>query len=320
MTETEYALSRDLLSWLFYAEDAGIPKNKADMLWKNSHNIGKYLICESREDGATRLFIRNVTNPFADAYRKEGWWNTFTVTKTPAKKGLWLAKALEYRLDKNGYLNLEVEPVQPVDDIKFHQLFSFQSKNGTWESVAWWLMMSRSNAFLEEYEFSMTSSHKPNFEALVDHFADLKDMPEEEMGKTLLHRYLAGKVTLEEIEECLNTPSKWEQLISDIQTAVIKNTVAKTYGDRYPIFAKKVAHNVTTECYVCPEEVELYLQRQLYYYDELVNSGDIQPVEGEWLDKIEAALQHRKMLKDAEKAAKKGKQREETVETEEVER
>ena len=115
MINKEYMLSRDIGNWLFYAEtQLGIPTNKATVMWNNRHNIGKYLICESREDGSTRLFIRNVTNVIEDSYKKEGWWNTFTITENPTSKGLWLAKAVEYRLDEASTPMRYVVPMEVV--------------------------------------------------------------------------------------------------------------------------------------------------------------------------------------------------------------
>ena len=71
-----------------------------------------------------------MTNVFEDAYKKEGWWNTFTLSKEKIEKGLWLAEVVSYRLDRNGYLNSEVKVIMPVNDIAFHALFS--EKKGTW--------------------------------------------------------------------------------------------------------------------------------------------------------------------------------------------
>lgn len=309
MSEKEYMLSRDLYSWLLYAEMHKIPENKALVMWNNHHNVGKYLICESREDDSTRLFIRNVTNTLVDAEQKEGWWNTFTVTKTKTPKGLWLAKVVEYRLDRNGFLNLEVETIVPVDDIKFHDLFSFKLGNGTWNGIGWWLMMVRSEAFLKEYKFEIYSFHEPNYDALVERFPELSGLYQNEMGKVILLKYLRNETSVEEIEECLNKPSDWEELVTNIQKSVANHTVEKLYGERYPVFAGKVSNNVIKNGMIAITDVGRYLERQLDYYYQLVNNQEIDPIDGGWLSMIEAALQYRKSIKDAEKAAKKEKRK-----------
>lgn len=107
MEEKEMMLSKDLSRWVYFAENKlNMPECKAVVMWNNHHNKGKYLICESREDNSTRLYIRNVSNVLADYEQKNGWWNTFTVTRTKTAKGMWLAEVVEYRLDKNGFVNL----------------------------------------------------------------------------------------------------------------------------------------------------------------------------------------------------------------------
>lgn len=299
MGKTEYMLERNLGNWIWYAEqELGIPENRASVIWHNEHNKGKYLVCEARDNAATRLFVRNVTNPVVDAAQKKGWWNIFTVTKNPTSKGLWLAQVVEYRLDRNGYLNLEVETVLPIDDIKFHMLF--ESTDGTWNSIAWWLMMVCSNAFLSEYHFEQFSFHEPNFVALVNRFPELDGLMPTEMGKVMLHKYLRNEASLEEIEQCLNTLTDWEQLCKDIQVAVANHTVEPKYGEKYPMFAKKVVGNVLRDGFVNRNDVENYLQRQINFYDELISLQKIEPVDG-YLEKVEVALSYRKTQKRCRK-------------------
>ncbi len=306
--EIEYMLRGNLGNWLFFAEtELDIPQNKATVIWNNCHNIGKYLICESRENDSTRLFIRNVTNTLIDAFEKKGWWNTFTTTKTKTPKGIWLSKVVEYRLDRNGFLNLEVETVLPMDGIKFQKLF--QSDNGTWNSIAWWLMMVCSDVFLKEYDFQRYSFYEPNYDALVERFPDANGLSEKGMGKLMLFKYLRNETTLEEIEECLNKPTDWENFVKEIQNSVANGTLDKFYGEKYPVFASKIRGNVITGDYIYRDTVERYLKRQLRQCEDLVRDNKIEAVEGNWLDKIETVLQYRKSLKDAEKAAKKEKRK-----------
>lgn len=311
MTEKEYMLSRTLNNWLLFAEmSEGIPTNEATVMWNNHHNVGKYLICESREDDSTRLFIRNVTHALVDAYKKEGWWNTFTVTKTKTPKGLWLSKVIEYRLDRNGFLNLEVETIMPVDNVKFHNLFSFKSDNGTWNGIGWWLMMVKSNIFLKEYDFPIYSFHEPNYDALIERFPEASGLRQDEIGKVMLFKYLRNETTLEEIEECLNKHTDWEELVINVQKAVANHTLDILYGYQYPIFAEKVSINVIKDGMISITDVDSYLKRQLEYYNQLVNNQKIEPVDGGWLNMIEAALQYRKSLNDIKKEMKKAARKE----------
>lgn len=312
MLSRENVISGNLECWKLYAEnEEGMSEQEAELEWYNHHNIGKYLICEAREDNATRLFIRSVPNTLQDVLTKGGWWNVFTVTNKPVAKGMWLAKVIKYRLDRNNYLNLKVETLLPVDNIKFNNLFSQSSDNGTWNSIAWWLMMSCSNMFLKEYAFERyTCEYKPNFDELVKHYPEFKEMSHMEIGKRVLLKYLHNEITLWEIENCLNEPTDWEKFILGLQKEVACHHIEKLYGEKYPIFSSKVYQNVIKDGYVNLLDLEAYLQRQLNYYYELERELKIEKVDGEYLDKIEAALAYRKALKDNDKKLKKERRKE----------
>lgn len=307
---SEYMLSLDIVNWLMYAKyTLGMEENEATVMWNNKHNVGKKLICECRGEESnkpgTRLFIRNVTNAFADAEKKEGWWNTFTLSEEKVEKGLWLAEVVEYHLDKNGYVNSTVKVIMPVNDVAFHDLFSETA--GTWNSSAWWLMMVVSGAFLSEYKFSSHGIiHDPNFDELIDKFPIFKDLPANEIGEKALYMYLNGEITIKEIEECLDTPTDWERLVKNISSAVLCGDTKRLYGEKYPLFAEKVSHNVENgESSFIHENAVDYIRRQMRYYDELVRDGKIEPVVGDVLDMVESALAYRKSLHDAEKEKKK---------------
>lgn len=290
MTEKDDMLSKDLYTWILYAtHELNMLENEAKVTWHIVHDVGKFLICESREDASTRLFIRNVTNEFDDSNKKEGWWNTFTVTDDPTHKGLWLARAIEYRLDKNGFLNLKVKPILQINDVSFRTLFSFESKDGTWESSAWWLMMGQSDAFLSEYEFHWYGCiHNPNIDELTKKFPELKGYDLKVIGKIILNKFLKRKVTIKEIEECLNKPCDWEVLIEDVFEAVARGNTKEIYGEKYPLFANKIMHNVGRNLFGCYiSDVENYIRRQMDYYDEILREGKIDPIKGGVLDIVE---------------------------------
>lgn len=310
MTQKEYMLTCNMENWLLYAMyTLGMKENEATLMWNNKNNVGKKLICECRgEEGnkpGTRLFIRNVTNILEDAYKKKGWWNTFTLSREKVEKGLWLAEVVSYHLDRNGYLNLEVKVIMPVNDIAFRDLFS--DNKSTWNSSAWWLMMVASEAFLREYAFSSHGIiHKPNFEELKKRHPIFDGLSEKEIGEKALYLYLNNEISIEEIEECLDTLNDWEKLISDVSSAVLRGNTERLYGEKYPLFAKKVSHNVENGDSIFKDHnTENYIRRQMNYYDELLKDGKIKPIEGDILDIVEAALAYRKALKDAEKAERK---------------
>lgn len=168
-------------------------------------------------------------------------------------------------------------------------------------------MMVVSEAFLREYAFSAHGIiHEPNFDELKKRFSIFDGLTAKEIGEKALYMYLNNEVAMEEIEECLDTPNDWGKLIPNVSCAVLRGNAERLYGDKYPLFAKKVSHNVEngysfiTEC-----NTENYIRRQMDYYAELLKDGKVEPVVGDVLDIVEAALAYRKYLKDAEKAEKK---------------
>ena len=131
----------------------------------NETNKGKYVICESREGFGSRMFIRTVTNIFTDGMRKKGWWDTFTLSTHKVSLGLWLCSVVEYRLDKNNYINLIVEPITPMPELKFHVLFG--NLDGTWNSPAVELMVGIN--FISQY-ISYSSFRDPNVDELIKRY------------------------------------------------------------------------------------------------------------------------------------------------------
>lgn len=319
MTRKEFMLERDLGNWLIYAVyELRIDETEATLEWYNHHNIGKKLICTCKgydpKYSRTRMYIRNVTNIMEDAFKKEGWWNIFTLCNDKVDAGLYMCEVIRYYIDRNGYINAEVKVITVVDDVKFHVLFSKDS--GTWNSSAWWLMMVESNAFLKEYDFSARGLiHSPNIGELQRVFPQFQDMNPEDIGKKALMMYINQEITMEEIERCLDTPSKWEQLLSNISSAVSRDRVVDVYGADYPLFASKVSHNVANgSSYFQDLNVEEYLVRQLDYYKELVSTNKITAVDtDDVLSKVESALAYRKSVNDAKKAAKKAAKRDKNV-------
>lgn len=315
MNVRENKIKESLGRWQLYAmSELGMTSSEADLEWKNYHLKGKYVVCGATEDNTTRLFIRLKTDPFTDISRREGWWNTFTVSKKSVSKGLYICKIDRYRHDRNGYLNLIVEPITDIDDLPIRTFFG--SESGTWESPAMWLIMCASKAFLPDYEFDSVSfkllyHQNPNINALKEKFPEVKDMNTEEIGKYFLNKYLNKDFDLKLIEDTLNTLTNFEELVRDIEKAIIARQAERVYGNKYPLFAKKVTANVVEhDIYIRYRAVEDYLERQMDYYDQLCHEGKIQPLEENAdgvLERVEQALAYRQMLKDQEKAAKKAK-------------
>jgi len=85
---------------------------KKDTLSKTE--IGKFILCEAREDNTTRLFIHQFSS-LSSILTKDGWWDTFTVTEIPCNKGFYLCMIQDFKIDRNDFLNCIVYPSKYLD-------------------------------------------------------------------------------------------------------------------------------------------------------------------------------------------------------------
>ena len=280
----------------------------AVVLYRNTHNKGRYVICESRKgfEGG-RMFIRVVTSTMSDALRKKGWWNTFTISKFSVPCGIWLCRIDSYRVDSNGFVNMIVEPIAEFPEVKFH--FAFEENNGTWNSPAIHFMFGGKN-FMPEYRFPQI--RKSNFAEFRKRFPQYAELTGDALRDAVLRDWLRGDVELKELEDALNTKTDWENLVRRVQTAVAYG-VTKGEFPEHPNFAEKVARpensalwGRTSSRLIGYKEVEDYLRRNIESYRDLVRDGKMEPIDSdEPLDQIEAVLVYRKEQKRLEKLAKK---------------
>lgn len=76
--------------------------------------IGNFIAVKCRHDGDTRVFIYN--EGINDELSKDGWFNTFTISDEPMKKGIWIVKFKEAVYDVNWHLNFHVHPRKFIGD------------------------------------------------------------------------------------------------------------------------------------------------------------------------------------------------------------
>lgn len=301
MQEAEYVINA---AYAYHLKTAA----EATAEWRSVHHKGKFVICESRKgytDG--RMFIRIVTHTSSEQIKKKGWWDTFTISEFPVSTGLWLCKVKKYRVDSNGYLNMIVEPVTEIPELKHGMLF--QDKNGTWNSPAINLMFG-GGRFLWEYDFLQTQ--ELNLTELRKRFPRYaKQNTVNRLRDAVLYDWLRGDITLEEIESALNEPSDYKKFIKRIQTSVANHTTREDFPN-HPIFAEKIALSDNSASrlfgkgFIGYREVQEYVERNVRSYNELVREQKLTPIDSDdLLDKIEAVLAYRKRMKDLEKQAKK---------------
>ena len=284
----------------------------------NKDETGKFILCESKEDGATRLFIHRFSS-FSDYTTKNGWWDTFTIADKPCKRGYWLCKVNNFRIDRNGYLNAMVTP------------FKFFSYNAEDESVAWDFLFSSemfskqytSNHYKErfnvEYLLSLYAeeldAHKQVFESAdidsLNATAEYAFVPMEkyswslEKRRFVLRKFLKGEISLEKIEKALNKKTGLEALAE----ILVKNFKSPEYA-KYPLLIAKMPSLIEKAGYFVTDAIEEWLSRKFYEYDDL-KLGDASDI----LARVEAVLQFREeeklRKKEEKKAARKAKKNKE---------
>ena len=118
--------------------------------------------------------------------RKNGWWDTFTISETPCKKGITLCSIREFTQDKTGYLMLIVVPVK-------HLGLTIDEQSAAWD------YLYRSGNFSSQY---MNHSHanRWNEEALNEKFADLfKSEKEIFLNNPIMKKYYLGLMNIKTI-------------------------------------------------------------------------------------------------------------------------
>jgi hypothetical protein len=292
-------------------------RTKATAAWRNEHNKGKYVLCETRpEHGNNRLFIRTMTDNISDAMSKRGWWKTFTLSKEPVAEGLWLCEIEYYRTDKNGYLMMIVKTVKKVP--KIAQSMLWHDENGTWNSPAIHMMVVNCRKFLSDYNFS--EYRHGNIDAFLKAFPQYNkenitlNNNFEKMCHAVLMDWLDEKIKLKEIEDALNMPTEYESLLSMIRNSILKDKFDPEFEAKYPNFVKKIRlsenHGEKSIFWdyevLSTRKIDDYITRNAYSYDDAVNAGKIKENNAETiLDKVEAILQYRSDLKKQERLARK---------------
>lgn len=193
-------------------------KNDIEKLKKQ---IGKYVMVQCRNDGDERVYLKTF-EAVSDVFAKDGWWNTFTLSDTKNKKGLYFAKIKDFRIDRNGFLNMLVTIEYSVSGIN------------PYSEV--WSYFRMTKIFAKDYMKALYYDF--NEEALERHFEKDESMSDEMFAINLLRKFIEGEVSEEEILKCLHEPTDKEKEIRSIIMSVMKND--KKFEETYPRTTKKL--------------------------------------------------------------------------------
>jgi len=259
---------------------------QADQLSKTE--IGKFVLCYAKEEDTTRLFIHQF-NRWTSAFTKEGWWDTFTVSrKSCANKGFYLCQIEKFRLDKDGYLNMIVFPNKYLGETID-------------EDATAWDYLNMSGKFTREYKSTQRRSrfNITNLERTFKEKFEESGYPT--MESFIFSEFMTSGITLDEISIALEEKYDIEKLADDINKNIEK------YAEKYPLLVKKLpkeefyGHMIYTT-----SNTVNYLENKSIEYDiHKLGTDNI------LLNRVEAVLQYwvdvHKAKKEKEKAERKAK-------------
>jgi len=245
--------------------------------------IGKFVLCQAKEDNITRLFIHQFSK-WMSAFTKEGWWDTFTICEKSCVKGFYLCQIEEFKIDKNGYLNMVVYPNKFIGEVIDE------------DAIAWdYLHMT--NKFADKYK-SQHWRARFNFANLNNIFNErFEASGYSNMENFIFAGFIQGEITLEEISDALEEKYEIEKLAEDI------NGNLKKYSEKYPLLVKKLPKDESWGMYMTRCTVN-YLQDKSYEYDRLKLGN-----ENNILNQVEEVFKYweevHKVQKEKKKAEKK---------------
>lgn len=268
--------------------------------------IGRLVVCDAREVNTTRMYIHRLDS-LDDVLKKDGWWDTFTISeKTCIETGYYLCRIKDFRIDRNGFLNMVVMPLHNLGtDIDM-------------DSDAWKYFGSN-GLFTNHYRAKGGYHTRYNVPALHQLFAEdiarIKRHEKERLGDNyicadkkiaefIMEKFLAGDITLADIDTALDEKDDLEKLADDLNLNLKRFALGEKngYAKDYPLLAKKLPQEdqgilkgyYTTDCTM------RYLKRKNHEYTHL-NLGN----ETELLKRVEAVLEYWEEKKAKEKEAKR---------------
>lgn len=264
----------------------------------NETEIGKLILCESKEEGSTRLFIHQFDS-WVSALHKDGWWDTFTVTDIPCQKGFYICEIKKFRIDRNGYMNVIVFPKKYLGEVVD-------------EDSPAWNYFFQTGRFSSPYKTNKCCNHF-NVERLEEIFKDdIENARKEDTKKygddciwkgrtrqeVIMDKFMSGQATMDEIADALNTLTDMEKISEDIYRHPTK------YEAEFPLLIKKIPNDAMFH-FPTPESIERFLIHKSLEYDKL-GFGD----ETDILKRTECVLQYWKTFYKAKREEEKAKRKE----------
>ena len=182
--------------------------------------IGKFILCEAKEDNTTRLFIHQFSS-LSSILTKDGWWDTFTVTEIPCKKGFYLCSIQDFRIDRNEFLNCIVYPSKYLGETIDEDLIG-------WDYLFYCGKLSREYAS-QHYRarFNMDNLYKM-------YKIKFENSGYRDIDSFLFAEFIFDKITIEDISVALEEKYDIEKLAEELNNNIHK------YSEKYPLLIKKL--------------------------------------------------------------------------------
>lgn len=265
---------------------------------------GKFVVVNAREDNTTRLFIQSLYD-IENIDRKDGWWNTFTICDEPQKVGMYIAKIIDVRKDKDGYPNFIALPVIPLD------IIDICNDNSVWTTMkrrnALWGFFKETNLFTEHMCGALNGIGF-NIPAIYRKLNISENKyTHTDMYKLAMTDVFCGNITLKEIVNLLCSPTD-DQIahakhIAKLQDFVINRNSHET---EYPYLVKKLNRMIEldTEWRIKHDIEHIMYDFADIKYDQAVCAGHIESINGDDFDRAETYLRFDAERKAQKKAAK----------------
>ena len=268
--------------------------------------IGRLVVCDARKEYSTRMYIHRLSR-IDDIFMKDGWWDTFTISEKPCRKtGYYLCRIKEFRIDRNGYLNMVVIPLHHLGtDIDMDSdAWKYFGNRGFftnyYQSIGYYRTRYNVAALHNLFEEDIAKIEKNEKERLGDDYI----CADKEIAEFILEKFIAGDITLKDIDKALDEKDDLEKLADDLNLNLERygTNEKNRYAEDYPLLVKKLPvedHGILKGYYTADCTMR-YLKRKSYEYTHL-NLGS----ETELLRRVEAVLEYWAEKKSKEKEAKK---------------
>lgn len=239
---------------------------------------GKFILCETKEPKATRLFIHRFSS-YTSSTKKNGWWDTFTITNDPCNKvGYYICEILDFKSDKKDNLMCIVKP------------FVYIGKYIDEDSPAW-IYIVQAHIFSNYADKNKRYWGRFNVDEVFKRFCtDIQD--KEDPTEHVFFKLITERISLEDIEDALDTMDTSEQLAYDL------------IHNRHNFSVYKHLLRKTENIYTLSAMEEYIKRKQSEFLEKRI--GTIEEYESlKYEERIEKVLEYYEAKKEEEKQLRK---------------